>query len=56
MAIIIKSWRLGVLESNNDLKHAKNCKMMKKDKYTWFECLTMLHTYFTMHMALWFGT
>jgi hypothetical protein len=33
MAIQIKSWRLGGLESNIDLKQAKRRKTMKKVKY-----------------------
>jgi hypothetical protein len=55
MAIMVKSWRLEVLESNPDLKEAKRCKMMKKIKYARFECLNMLHTPFTIHLELWFA-
>jgi hypothetical protein len=49
---MVKSWRLGVLESNPELKHAKNGKTMKKVKYARFEHLTKLHIPSTMHVAL----
>jgi hypothetical protein len=49
---MVKSWRLGVLESNPNLKQVKKGKTMKKVKYARFEHLTKLHTPYTMHMAL----
>jgi hypothetical protein len=51
---MVKSWRLGLLESNPNLKQAKKSKTMKKVKYARFEHLNKLHTPYTMHMALWF--
>jgi hypothetical protein len=55
MAIMIKSWRLRVSESNLNLNQAKRSKMVKRVKYARFECLTMLHTPFTMHLVLCFA-
>jgi hypothetical protein len=54
IALEIKSSRLEALEFNLELKQAKRSQTMKKVKYARFECLTRLHTPFTMHTTLWF--
>jgi hypothetical protein len=53
--IKIKLCQFNDLEFNPKLKHVKRRKMMKKAKYVRFECFTMLHTPFTMHIPLWFS-
>jgi hypothetical protein len=55
MANITKLCRLEDLESNPEIKQAKKGKTVKKVKYARFEYLNMLHTPFTMHLALWFA-
>jgi hypothetical protein len=55
MAIMNKSWRLGVLESNIHLKQDKKGQTMKKFKYARFECLTMLHITLTTCLVLQFA-
>jgi hypothetical protein len=57
MTIMIKSWRLEVLDPNptSNRSKLKRSKMVKKVNYVRFECLNMLHTPFTMHYVLWFA-
>jgi hypothetical protein len=55
MFILIKSWRLGVLETNIDLNQAKKGETMKNVRYARFECLDKLHTPFNMCLVLWFA-
>jgi hypothetical protein len=55
MTIKFKLWQLEDLESNTELKQAKKGKTVKRVNYARFECLNMLHTLFTMHLALWFA-
>jgi hypothetical protein len=55
MANIIKLCRREDYESNPELKQTKKSKMVKTIKYTRFEYLNLLHTPFTMHLALGFS-
>jgi hypothetical protein len=55
MAIMIKSWRLKVLEPNTKLKQAKKSKTMEKVKYERIEYSNMMYTPLTLYWALWFA-
>jgi hypothetical protein len=52
MANEIKFGRLGVLESNPELKQTKRSKITKKVKYERIDYTNMLHIPFTMCLAL----
>jgi hypothetical protein len=49
---VMENWSFGVQHRPQIGQKGQNDE---KVKYTRFECLTMLHTHFTMHMALWVG-